>query len=122
MTDIDDKIREALNADDQKVLDQFGSDPGPISMMLDTFRGKQWWFTVAIWIFGFSFFVLMIVFGQKYFAAEDLKTSLTWGIAFLLCGMGMVIVKVGAWQLMQTQMLLREIKRLELRWLQSERE
>ena len=121
MTNIDDKIREALNAEDQKILDQFGNDPGPISMMLDTFQGSQWWFTAAIWIFGLSAFALMVFFGERYLAAEDLKTSMNWGIGILLSAMVLVIVKIGAWQQMQTQMLLREFKRLELRWLQSER-
>ena len=119
MNDIDEKIRKALNKEDQKILDQFGAEPGPIGMVLDTFKGNQWWFTLGIWVFGFAVFALLIVFGFNYFAAEDLKTSMTWGIGILLSGMGLVIVKVGAWQQMQTQTLMREIKRLELRWLAS---
>ena len=119
MNDIDEKIRKALNSEDQKILDQFGAEPGPIGIVLDTFKGNQWWFTLGIWVFGFAVFTLLIVFGFNYFAAEDLKTSMTWGIGILLSGMGMVIVKVGAWQQMQTQTLMREIKRLELRWLAS---
>ena len=43
MNDIDDNISQALNAENQKILDQFGAEPGPIKMALATFRGNQWW-------------------------------------------------------------------------------
>jgi len=119
MNDIDEKIRQALDSEDQKILDQFGADPGPVGMVLDSFKGNQWWFTTGIWIFGFAVFALLIYFAVNYFAATDIKTSMTWGFAVMLCGMGMVIVKIGAWQQMQSQIIMREIKRLELRWLSS---
>jgi len=119
MSDIDEKIRQALNAEDQMVLDQFGDEPGPIGMALETFRGNQWWFSAGIWIFGFAAFALLIFCTFSYFAEEDLKTALSWGLGMVFCGLCLVIVKIGAWQQMQTQTLLREIKRLELRWLTS---
>ena len=119
MNDIDERIRHALNSEDQKILDQFGADPGPIGLVLDTFKGSQWWFATGMWIFGFAVFALLLYFGFNYLAADDVKESLTWSIGILLCGMSMVIVKIGAWQQMQTQTLMREIKRLELRWLAS---
>ena len=119
MTDIDKKIQEALNSEDQKILDQFGADPGPVKMALQTFRGGQWWFTAGIWAFGFVMFGLMIFCLLNYTAAEGVEARLNWGIAMVFCGLGLVIVKIGAWQQMQTQLLLREIKRLELRWLAS---
>ena len=53
MNDIDDKIRHALNAEDQKILDQFGDDPGVFGMVIDSFKGSQWWFTtgpVDLWL------------------------------------------------------------------------
>lgn len=119
MNEIDEKIRQALNAEDQKILDQFGGDPGPLDLVMQSFRSNQWWFIAGIWLFGFAAFALMVYCAVSYFAAEDLKTSLGWGIGILLCGMCLVIVKIGAWQQLQTQVLLREIKRLELRWLAS---
>jgi hypothetical protein len=119
MNDIDEKIRRALSSADQKVLDQFGAEPGPFDMVMLSFRSSQWWMAAGIWIFGFALFVLMLFFASRYFAADELKTSLSWGIGILLCGMGLVIMKIGGWQQMQTQVLLREIKRLELRWIAS---
>lgn len=119
MNDIDEKIRQALDSEDQKILDQFGADPGPIGLVLDSFRGSQWWFATGVWIFGFAVFALMLYFTVNYFNASDVQSSLTWGLGIMICGMAMVIVKIGAWQQMQTQTIIREIKRLELRWLAS---
>ena len=119
MNEIDKKIRLALNAEDQKILDKFGDEHGIITMVADSFKGKQWWFAVGMWVFGLLAFVVMIYCGLKYFATEDLKSSLNWALGILLCAMGIVIVKIGSWQQLQMQTLLREIKRLELRWLAS---
>lgn len=119
MDTIDEKIRQALNQADQQVLDQFGLEPGPMDLVLMSFRSSQWWLTAGMWLFGFAIFAVMVYCAVQYFAADDLKTSLSWGLGILLCGMGIVIVKIGAWHQMQTQALLREIKRLELRWLAS---
>ena len=120
MSDIDKKIQQALNHEDQKILDQFGSDPGPIGMALQTFRGGQWWFTAGIWVFGLVVFGLLVLCTLNYFNSDELDARLTWGITMLFCGLGLVIVKIGAWQQMQTQLLLREVKRLELRWMTSQ--
>lgn len=116
---IDEKIRQALNAEDQKILDQFGDDPGLVGMVANSFKGSQWWFTAGIWAFGLLAFGVMLYCVANYVAADDLKQALTWAVGILLCGMAIVIVKIGAWQQMQMQSLMREIKRLELRWMAS---
>jgi hypothetical protein len=63
--------------------------------------------------------VALVFCTLNFFAVSDLKASLTWAMGVLFCGPGLVIVKTGSWQQMQTQDLLREIRRLELRWLAS---
>ena len=119
MNEIDEKIRQALNAEDQKVLDQFGDEPGLVGMVTGSFKGNQWWFTAGMWISGLLAFAVMVYCTLNYFAAEDLKSSLSWAMGIMLCGMIIVIVKIGSWQQMQMQTLMREIKRLELRWMAS---
>ena len=118
-TNIDEKIRQALNAEDQKILDQFGDDPGLVGMVANSFKGSQWWFTTGMWVFGILTFIVMVYCVINYFATDDLKAALSWAVGILLCGMAIVIVKIGAWQQMQMQTLMREIKRLELRWMAS---
>jgi len=119
MNEIDEKIRQALNAEDQKILDQFGDEPGLVGMVANSFKGSQWWFTTGMWVFGLLAFALLVYCLLNYFSADDLKSSLSWALGVLLCGMSIVTVKIGAWQQMQTQTLTREIKRLELRWMAS---
>ena len=119
MNEIDEKIRQALNAEDQKILDQFGDEPGLVSMVANSFKGSQWWFTAGLWVFGLLAFAVLVYCLLNFFSADDLKVSMSWAIGVLLCGMALVIVKIGSWQQMQTQTLMREIKRLELRWMAS---
>ena len=117
MNNIDQKIRQALSEEDRRELDQLGDSFDPLSLAVLSFKGSQRFNTVLLWLGGFGIFALLVYCGFRYFAVDDLKDSLSWGIAIVLCGMGMVIVKVTSWQLMQTQILTREIKRLELRML-----
>jgi len=117
MTDIDEKIRQALSEEDRKALDRMGDSNDPFGLALLAFKGNQRSSAILIWIFGFVIFGLLLYCGYRYFAVDDLKQSLTWGIGVVLCGLSMVIVKVIAWQMMQTQVLIREVKRLELRLL-----
>ena len=117
MTDIDEKIRQALSEEDHKALERMGDSDDPFGLALLAFKGNQRSSAVIVWIIGFVTFGLLLYCGYRYFAVDDLKQSLTWGLGIVLCGMSMVIVKVIAWQMMQTQVLIREVKRLELRLL-----
>lgn len=117
---LDPRIREALDGEDRHDFDQLVKDPGPIALAVASFRAGPWWFTSGIWVFGVVVSALLVFCTLRFFAAPGIESQLTWGIAMLFCGLGLVIVKIGAWQQMQTQLLRREIKRLELRWLTAE--
>lgn len=117
MTDIDEKIRQALSEEDHKALDRMGDRYDPFDLSLLAFKGGQRSVAVIVWILGFVSFALLVYCGYRYFAVDDLKQSLTWGIGVVLCGLSIVVAKVIAWQMMQTQVLIREVKRLELRLL-----
>lgn len=117
MTDIDQKIRETLSEEDHKALEQMGDSYDPLDLALLAFKGNQRTSTALIWLMGFVFFAVLLYCGYRYFAVDDLMERLTWGLAVMLSGMSVVIVKVISWQMMQTQVLIREIKRLELRLL-----
>lgn len=117
MTDIDEKIRQALSEEDQKALDRMGDRYDPFDLSLLAFKGGQRSSAVIVWTLGFVSFALLIYCGYRYFAVDDLKESLTWGIGVVLCSLSIVVAKVIAWQMMQTQVLIREVKRLELRLL-----
>jgi len=119
MNDIDEKIRKALNAEDQKILDDFGEDLGPLDMVVQSFKGKQWWIMAMLYFWGIVTFGVMIFCTMNYFNTNDLKESMSWGIGILLCGMMFTIVKITGWQQLQNQAIVREIKRLELRWMNS---
>lgn len=122
MSDIDQKIRQALSEEDRKAIDRMEDNYDPLELALLGFKGSQRIGNAVVWILGFVFFFLLLYCGYRYFAVDNMKESLTWAVAMLLCGMSIVIVKIIASQVMQTQVLIREIKRLELRVLTSQKQ
>ena len=84
-------------------------------MMGMTFRGKQAWITWYMYALGFATFVLGLYFLDRYFAATDIKTSLTWALGIMTCLSVLIVIKVVGWQQMMKMELMREIKRLEMR-------
>lgn len=115
MNDIDEKIRQALSQEDQKLIDEIDDEAGLFDIVAMTFKGKNAWMTWNMWIMGFVVFVVGLMFVQRYLNADDLKESLNWALAIITCLVLMVIIKVISWlQLMRTE-VMREIKRLEMR-------
>jgi len=122
MSDIDQKIRQALNEEDRKEMDRLSDNYSPFDLAALPFKGNQRATNMLIWLIGFVSFLVLLYCGYQYFAAEELKESLSWALGILLSGMSIVIAKVIAWQIMQTQVLIREIKRLELRILSVQKQ
>ena len=115
MKSIDEQIREALAAEDRKLIEQIDDEAGLFDMMGMTLRGKQAWMTWYMYALGFATFILGLYCLNEYFAATDLKTSLSWALAIITCIAVLIVVKVLGWQQMQKMELMREIKRLEMR-------
>ena len=117
MNDIDAQIKAALSAEDRAALDQIQDQAGLFELLGLSFTGKQAWMTWYMWIMGFGVFALGLYFLSLFFAADDLKTSLAWALAIIVCMFVLAIIKVLSWQQMQKLELMREIKRLEMRLL-----
>ena len=115
MKSIDEQIRNALAEEDQKLIDEIDDEAGLFDMMGMTFRGKQAWITWYMYALGFATFVLGLYFLDRYFAATDIKTSLTWALGIMTCLSVLIVIKVVGWQQMMKMELMREIKRLEMR-------
>ena len=112
MTNLDEKIREALRAEDQDIFET--GEPGMRELVAETFRGKLRLFTWMTMFMVLVFFVLQIVTAVLFFRAEVLEDKILWATAFLFCGMAVGMLKMWNWMQMDKISVLREIKRLEL--------
>ena len=115
MSDIDEKIRNALVAEDQKAIDEIDDGAGLFELIGLTFKGKQAWMTYYMYFLGLVVATALVYFVIEYLGAADIKTSLSWALLILGCLFMITLIKILSWQQIQKAELLREIKRLEMR-------
>ena len=115
MSDIDEKIRNALMAEDQKAIDEIDDGAGLFELIGLTFKGKQAWMTYYMYFLGLIVASALVYFVIQYLGAADIKTSLNWALLILGCLFMITLIKILSWQQIQKAELLREIKRLEMR-------
>lgn len=115
MTDIDEKIRQALSEEDKKLAEEIDEQSGFFEVLGLTLSGKQAWYTVAIWVIGIANIVAFIFFVTQFVATEDIRMSLNYSLATIGCMCIHVIIKVQGFQQMLRVEMLQQIKRLEMR-------
>ena len=113
MDDLDRKIEEALSAEDRRMLEQFG-EQGLLGQFAGAFRGKMGWVSVASLIVGIVLQVVFFIAVWKFFTNTGVDARIFWGAIGWFTAMMVAFMKVWFWMRMETNRVLREIKRLEL--------
>jgi len=111
--DIDDLIREALQAEDAEVLERLG-EPGLPDMVTEIFRGRMRWYGAMFLAMILVFGVLTVVCGVRFLGAEEAPSLIRWGVGFLVCFLAVQGGKNWYWMQMERLAMTREIKRVEL--------
>ena len=113
MTKLDQRIKEALEAEDRDLMEQLG-EQGLWGQFGGLFQGRMAWITVVTILAGLFFTVVGFYAAWKFATVEDTNTMLRWaGIAWFGLTAQMMI-KLWSWMRMETNRTLREIKRVEL--------
>jgi hypothetical protein len=115
MNDIDEQIRKALTAEDQKAIEEIDNSAGLFEMIGLTFKGKQAWLSYYMYFCGIVVSAAFVYFVIQYLGTTDIKSSLNWALLILGCGFFLTMLKVLGWQQMQKAEIMRDIKRLEMR-------
>lgn len=113
MTNLDDKIREALSEQDQVLMDQFG-EQGLFGQLGGLFQGKLAWLTVATLFIGTILTIIAVYAIFRFVTAEEVSDIIRWGGLAWIAGVSQMMIKLWSWMRMETNRTLREIKRLEL--------
>jgi hypothetical protein len=113
MTQLDDKIREALEETGIESPD-FGDDDTLRSMISDAYAGKLRWMFVLWTLWQLVFFIGFVYAGVELFSMVSSEDPLFWAAIFVMTGVAMSMIKLMHWILMNRNRVLREIKRLEL--------
>jgi len=115
MNNIDEKIRTALAAEDQKAIDEIDDGAGLFELIGLTFKGKQAWISYYMYFLGLVITAAFVYFIIQYLGTTDIKESMNWALLILGCLFMITLIKVLGWQQIQKAELMREIKRLEMR-------
>lgn len=112
--EIDRLIDESLEAEERELLRRIGEEPGYFTQAMGAFSGRLGWVNLVLMIVQGVMFVAGVYAGVRFFAAPDTLAALQWGLpaAVLLIMAGML--KLSVWPTIQTNRVLRELKRVEL--------
>lgn len=110
---IDKIIHEALSKEEAEFYDQLG-EQNILDMTLGVFQGKNKNLYILTFIMAFVLFIAVVYCAVQFYHAETLKEMLMYiGIAFF-CMTGVMGIKLWHWMQMNTNSIIREMKRLEL--------
>lgn len=114
MSELDDKIREALRAEDADLYKDLDAEPSVFEMLMETCRGRHRWLNLLGGLWMLVFLALGATAVVKFFAAESTRDIVMWASACLMCMSAVSMLKIWYFLEMQKNGLVREIKRLEL--------
>ncbi len=111
---LDETLRAALRAEDAELLARIEHDPGMRDLVVAGFRGRTAW-----WVFLTSCIQVVLVgiavwTGARFVAATAVDDRVFWAAWMLLTWSSVGMIKLMIWNHVERQMLLREIKGVEL--------
>lgn len=114
MDALDKLINETLEDEDRDILERIGRDQNYAEQVVDIFRGKSGWMNVMLLFVTIIWFAVAIYAAWKCFAVTDIADVVRWGLLATFFMLSAVIAKIGILPSMQTNRVLRAMKRLEM--------
>lgn len=112
MNDIDQKIQAALRG--QTGGESLVAEPNIAEEVIVAFRGRNRWLNTLTVVCSVGFTFALVWAAMRFYEAETVTSQLRWGGLSLLFFLMVSFMKVWFWLEMQTNRLLRELKRVEL--------
>jgi len=113
MNELDREIEEALNAEDRALLDKFG-EQGLFGQLGSLFSGKLAWLSAVTIFIGTVATLIGFYAVWKFVTAEEVAEILRWGGLAWAAFITQCMIKLWSWMRMESNRVIREIKRLEL--------
>ncbi len=114
MSDFDRMIDEALDEEEREVLRRIGQEPGFFAQALGVFGGRTGWVNVVLMIVQSVAFIAGVWTAWHFFNALDPVTQLRWGLPSAVLLIMAAILKMALLPRMETNLIIRELKRIEL--------
>lgn len=112
MSDIDDKIREALKSEDES--ESLFEEKGMLAEVVAPFRGKRRWVNFLGLTYGVIANAILVWAAIRFFSTDVVNDRLIWLAVGGLATLFVAFIKVYFWMEMHSNRVLREVKRVEL--------
>lgn len=119
MSNLDQKIQAALQ---RGSAESSSTEPNLAEEVIGTFRGRQRLISLIAFVCSLALLAGACWAGDKFLSAPTVAEQLSWGGLALVFFLIVLFVKVWFWLQMQTNRILREVKRLELAILSAKRD
>lgn len=113
MTDIDDRIRDVLDADDQAFLNELEADRSIWRQIGDSLTGPMGGWAKLIFVITFFIGIGLIYSGYRFFTADAADDRLLWGLVTIAALLMQGFTKDWFFSRMNMLNILREVKRLQ---------
>ena len=113
MRDLDLMIEEALDAEERELLRSL-DEPGFFAQAFGIFGGRTGWANMVMMIAQGVLFVAGVWAAWHFFQAGDPVTQLRWGLPAAVALILATMIKLALLPRMESNRLIRELKRIEL--------
>ena len=114
MSKLDEAINDTLSKEDAEFLSRFEKEPGFSQQMFGILRGPMAWIYWLFLMFAVPFAFLGIYAGWKFTTEPDLVAMIRWGGLTAFCLAILITVRIVFFLQINTNQVLRELKRVEL--------
>jgi len=121
MRDLDKMIDEALGEEERELLRSIGEEPGFFRQAFGIFTGAAAWVNVLLMVVQGLVFIAGVWAAWNFFQAGDALTALRWGLPAAVLLLMALMIKMALVPTMQTNRVIRELKRIELQLARSAR-
>jgi hypothetical protein len=122
MRDFDATMDEAVRAEERELLRRIGEEPGYLDQALSIFGGRAGWVSVVLMTAQTALFGAGVWAAWGFFQAGDVLSALRWGLPAAVLLLMSLMVKLSLAPTIQTNRVLRELRRLELQIVQRQGE
>jgi hypothetical protein len=122
MRNIDTLIEEALGQEERELLNRIGEEPGFFAMAFGLFSGRLGWVNILLMITQAALFLAGVYAAWMFFEATDTVSQLRWGLPSAVLLIVATMIKMAMWPNIQTDRLMRELKRIELQLAQAKQQ
>jgi hypothetical protein len=107
-------IEQALEAEERELLRRIREEPAYVEQALGLFKGRAGWVNLVLMAAQAALFVSGVWAAWNFFKANDALTALHWGLPAAVALLMALAIKLALYPVIQTNRVLRELKRVEL--------